>query len=153
MGVSFVLYFQIFFIMLTYDFHDQKKRLCKEGGILTLPRECGGEGVALCTGTQCLLVSCVFPSQEVLRSKIRNLPLTVGVGGGECCHLTVDPQWDLSGRPRPEFPAHSAGCPPPPPVISLENGAQGPAIIFSPLPPGMSLNEDQHLRALRRVYS
>ena len=68
--------------MLTYDFHDQKKRLCKEGGILTLPRECGGEGVALCTGTQCLLVSCVFPSQEVLRSKIRNLPLTVGVGGG-----------------------------------------------------------------------
>lgn len=31
MGVSFVLYFRIFFIMLTYDFHDQKKRLCKEG--------------------------------------------------------------------------------------------------------------------------
>lgn len=32
MGVSIVPYFRIFFIMLTYDFHDQKKRLCKEGG-------------------------------------------------------------------------------------------------------------------------
>lgn len=60
-----------------------KKKGCvrRGGGILTLSRECGGEGVALCTGTQCLLVSCVFPSQEVLRSKIRNLPLRVGWGG------------------------------------------------------------------------
>ena len=76
-----------------------------------------------------------------------------GGGGRPVSSLVVQQIKDLvlqlwcRSQHSPEFPARSAGCSIPLHVISLENGAQGPA-IFSTFPLGMSLNEHLYLRAM-----